>query len=402
MKGGHGVADTTTIDVTQMACDRHDRLQAALVERDVAAAVLLHGPNVGYATGLLPTGVDATLACFQRDVAVVVNGEPRPHLFTDRPTASHGVRLPVEHHDGLFPELDEGAVALGAALDELVGAGDRVAVDDLTGAMLRAGVPAGGEPMDAGRLVGAAKLCKTADEIACIDEAQRRTELAMTKVREALRPGVHRRELVGVFLADLAEQGAGANLIDPIFQPMPRSIADGPRTTTGHVAFPVAQQDWVYEEGDLVWVDAGVDHLGYASDYGRTWVVGREPSAEEQVCFDRWTAVVAAAEAAIRPGVSLGDVGRAAVAADGGKVPWLPHFYLAHGLGIESAEMPMIGTDLGPAFDDGFVLAEGMTLVLEPVVWHDGHGGYRAEEVTVVTADGCRRLGGDAGYEPFT
>lgn len=62
----------------------------------------------------------------------------------------------------------------------------------------------------------------------------------------------------------------------------------------------------------------------------------------------------------------------------------------------------MIGTDLGPAFDDGFVLAEGMTLVLEPVVWHDGHGGYRAEEVTVVTADGCRRLGGDAGYEPFT
>jgi Xaa-Pro aminopeptidase len=95
-------------------------------------------------------------------------------------------------------------------------------------------------------------------------------------------------------------------------------------------------------------------------------------------------------------------VGRAAIDANRGEVPWLPHFYLAHGLGIESAEMPLVGTDLGQAFDDSFVLAEGMLLVLEPVIWREGHGGYRSEEVTVVTADGCRRLGGPSGYEPFT
>ncbi|MEL7210965.1 MAG: M24 family metallopeptidase, partial [Actinomycetota bacterium] len=80
----------------------------------------------------------------------------------------------------------------------------------------------------------------------------------------------------------------------------------------------------------------------------------------------------------------------------------LPHFYLAHGVGVESAEMPMIGTDLGAGFDDGFLLEEGMVLVLEPVVWDDGHAGHRAEEVVVVTADGCRRLGGAHDYEPFT
>jgi Xaa-Pro aminopeptidase len=391
---------TATIDVAGLARVRHARLQAQLAERDVAAAVLLHAPHVDYATGLPPRGIDATHAAFARDVAVVVAGAPRPHLFTDRPAVSAGARLAVEHHEGLWPELDEGAVALGAVLEELVGDA-RVAVDELTGAMLRTGVPGGGEPLDAGRLVGAAKLVKAPEEIACIDEAQRITEEAMVAVRHTLVPGVHRRDLVGVFLAGLAERGAGANLIDPIFQPMPRRLADGPRTTTGDVAFPVAQRDWVYGEGDLVWVDAGVDHLGYASDYGRTWTVGREPAPEEQACFERWSAVVAVAEAAIRPGVSLGDVGRAAVEANDGEVPWLPHFYLAHGLGIESAEMPLVGTDLGPAFDDSFVLAEGMVLVLEPVVWHDGHGGYRSEEVTVVTEDGCRRLGGGAGYEPF-
>ena len=57
------------------------------------------------------------------------------------------------------------------------------------------------------------------------------------------------------------------------------------------------------------------------------------------------TVVILAAEAV---GVDAGP-------GSGGR-PWLAHFYLAHGVGIESAEMPLIGTDLGPGFDDGLVL----------------------------------------------
>ncbi len=54
--------------------------------------------------------------------------------------------------------------------------------------------------------------------------------------------------------------------------------------------------------------------------------------------------------------------------------------------------MPMIGTDLGQEFDDNFVFPAGMVLVLEPVVWEDGTGGYRSEEIVVITEDGyqCR------------
>ena len=418
----------TPVDAARMRAERHARLQAEMARQEVSAAVLLHAPHVGYATGQPARGVDVTVAAFERPVAVVVAGEPRPHLFGGSPDG-----LDVVAHPALWPELDEGAAAVSAALADVVGprAGRRLAVDEQTGAMVRAGVVGGADVVDAGPVVGAAKLTKTADELACIAEAQRRNERAMEALRRRLRPGVTRSELAGTFLAELAGPGAGdgagegapggasggpsggpsgraaANMIDPIFERMPRRVADGPRTTTGGVAFPTGTADVTFAEGDLVWVDSGVDHLGYASDFGRTWVVGRDPTTDEQELFAAWCAVVDAALAALRPGATAGDLCRAAVAVgadagpgSGGR-PWLAHFYLAHGVGIESAEMPLVGTDLGPEFDDALVLAPGMVLVLEPVVWRDGVGGYRSEEIVAVTADGWCHLGGGHPYAPF-
>ena len=123
--------------------------------------------------------------------------------------------------------------------------------------------------------------------------------------------------------------------------------------------------------------------------------------------FDGWCTVMEAVLGALRPGATGGDLCRAAGAAgvdagpgSGGR-PWLAHFYLAHGVGIESAEMPLIGTDLGPEFDEALVLAAGMVLVLEPVVWREGIGGYRAEEIVAVTESGWCHLGGGHAYAPF-
>jgi Xaa-Pro aminopeptidase len=60
----------------------------------------------------------------------------------------------------------------------------------------------------------------------------------------------------------------------------------------------------------------------------------------------------------------------------------------------------MIGTDLGREFDEKFVLQPGMVLVLEPVVWEDGTGGYRSEEVLVITEEGWTRLT-NYPYDPY-
>ena len=101
-----------------------------------------------------------------------------------------------------------------------------------------------------------------------------------------------------------------------------------------------------------------------------------------------------------KAGATSGDLARAAIAANGGQKPWLPHFYLGHSIGTNAAEMPMIGTDLGEEFDDNFVFPAGMVLVLEPVVWEDGTGGYRSEEIVVITEDGFVPLT-DYPYAPY-
>ena len=101
-----------------------------------------------------------------------------------------------------------------------------------------------------------------------------------------------------------------------------------------------------------------------------------------------------------RAGATAAELGRAATKANGGTRPWLPHFYLGHGIGVNAAEMPMIGTDLGDEFDENFVFEPGMVVVLEPVVWEDGTGGYRSEEIVVITEEGWIPLT-DYPYHPY-
>ena len=399
------------VDLRRMGSERLARLRVEMRAQDVDGAVLMHGPHVTYATGHVPEAVDASHANHRRAVAIVSAASGPARLHAHDPVNEVAVAS-AETGAPLWLELDDGAAAVGEAIAEVLGdvTGQRVAVDGVTGAMARAGVLDGAELVDASRVLGPARVVKTNDELTCIDQAQRHTERAMVAARTACVPGATRAEVAGAFLAalregDASEEGsAGAdyrNGIDPIFQPMPLRRDGGSRTSTGHVAFPTGVDNPVFTEGDLVWVDAGVGWHGYMSDFGCTWVPGRAPTAAEQSLCDRWMAVLAASLAVVGPGATLGDVGRAARSVEQDETPWLPQFYLAHGSGLESAEMPMIGTDLGQAFDEGFELAAGMVLVFEPVIWVDGVGGYRAEEVVAVTDDGWRRLGAGDHYEPF-
>ncbi|MCY3634933.1 MAG: M24 family metallopeptidase [bacterium] len=392
------------LDVERLRRDRYAKLQFQMAVDGLDALVLLHGPHVAYATDCLPKGIDATHASANRPVAVVLADQPLPCLLGGDPDG-----LDVDPHPAVWPDIDEGAADLGAQLDAILGPharGGRIGIDLMTGAMRRTGVLSGAEITDAANTMGAVKLRKTIDELACIHQAQSRTNRAMASVYEALVPGVRRSELAAVFLRRLREEGIDANMIDVIFQPMARRMADGPRTTTGHLAFPTWSGDPVYAEGDLIWVDSGSDYHGYASDFGRTWTVGRWPTPEEQRCFLRWLVVMNAATDAIAPGATFAEVCAAATAADAphrsdGDRPWMPHFYLVHGVGIESAEMPFLGTDNGPDFDAAHTLEPGMVLVLEPAIWEDGTGGYRAEEIVAVTEDGWIPLGGGHPYDPF-
>jgi Xaa-Pro dipeptidase len=396
----NGVAIPSRPDMARLRADRYAKVQAQLEAQGVDGLVLLGSAPVAYATGGDAPGEDSGRAGLFRAVAVVVRGESAPHLYTP---FWDGVpaELPADHRHGpLFPDLDDG---IGHFVDALHGhfpAGATLAVDEQTHPMLRA--LGHFEWTDAGAVLGAAKIIKTADEVSAIREAQRITEQAMDTVREMLRPGLRQTDLSGTFLRRIFELGATTNAIDPIWQVMTPTKAEGPWTVHGDLAYPTSTTDRILRQGDVIWVDAGICHQGYASDFGRTWLTTARPTPNPRQMshFHRWQAVVEAARDILKPGVSALELGRAAIAMNDGVKPWMEHFYLAHGIGTDSAEMPLIGTDLGDDFDASLLMGPGMVLVFEPVIWDEGYAGYRSEDIVAVTDSGWVQLSG-LRYDPF-
>ncbi len=387
-------------NLVRMRADRHLRLQQHLEAQGLDGLVLLSSSSVAYASGVDGPGEDSGRAGLFRAVAVVVRGSDAPFLFTPYWDGAPP-ELPPDHlHGPLFPDLEDGINELVEALGRLFPAGSRLGVDEQTHPML--GALDGYAWSDARDVLGPAKVTKTPDEVSCIREAQRITELAMDATRDTLRPGVRQTDLSGTFLRRVFELGATANAIDPIWQVMAPTRAEGPWTTHGDLAYPTSTTDRILRDGDVIWVDAGISHHGYASDYGRTWLTSSAPTpSDRQVTqFRRWRAVVDAALDALKPGVTALELGRAAIAANDGVKPWIEHFYLGHGVGTDSAEMPLIGTDLGEAFDESLVMVPGMVVVFEPVIWDEGAAGYRSEDIVAVTDDGWLPLSGTR-YDPF-
>ncbi|MDH3706068.1 MAG: M24 family metallopeptidase [Acidimicrobiia bacterium] len=393
-----------TIDLTRMQRDRMARVHAAMADQGVDALVLLGNTNVVYVTGAIWPLADSGRANFEQPVAVVLADDPHPHLFTPiRGDDQLDADLPADHHHGpAYVDFDEGVQRFAAQLADLIPVGATIAIDEWTHALHREHTVffSPDVPADAGRVISQAKLIKSSDELACLREALRITEEAIADVQAVLAPGVRQIDLTGTFYRRVFEAGADANVLDPIWQVMPARKADGPWTTTGDLACPLLTTERELVEGDVLWSDTGISYAGMHSDFGRTWIVGRDPDARQRAQFDTWRAIMEAVLGVTRAGATAADLTAAATDVAGGVKPWMPHFYLGHGLGVDSAEMPFVGSDIGEGFDATLELAAGMVLVLEPIVWDDGAAGYRSEEVVLITDDGWEPMT-DYPYDPF-
>lgn len=390
-------------DLDRMRRERTQRVRDAMRRKGIDALILLGNTNVTYATGVVWPLADGGRAGFERPVAVVVADDESPHLFSPiREDDRLRAHLPPDNvHGPAYLDFDEGVRDFVAALRGLIRAGAVIAMDEWTHAMQREQTLLfASEPVDGGRVMSSVKLLKTPDEVSCMREGLRITERGMAEVQARIAPGVRQTELTATFLRTIFDAGADANVLDPIWQVMPTRVEDGPWTTTGDLACPLLSTERKLEEGDVLWVDAGISYAGFHSDFGRTWIVGREPDARQRRQFERWRSIMSAVLDVTRAGATAGDLTAAAIDAHGGSKPWMPHFYLGHGLGIDSAEMPFVGSDIGEAFDASYVLQAGMVLVLEPIVWEDGFAGYRSEEVVLITDDGWLPMT-DYPYDPF-
>ena len=393
----------TQPNLTRMRRERGTRLRSAMADKGLDALILLSNANVSYATAASwPLG-DAGRGNVERPVAVVLADDEVPHLFTPFLTDAARLDLDDDHlHGPTFLDADEGVEAFADVLAGLLPATATVAVDEVTGAMNhdRDLLFADWPPRAASEVMSAARVIKTPDELACLRHALRITEQAMADVQARLAPGARQTDLTATFLHRAFELGAEANVLDPIWQVMPDHQADLPWTVHGDIACPLLSTERELAQGDVLWVDTGIMYRGFHSDFGRTWVVGQDPTARQQAQHARWGEINDAVGSVMRAGVPASDLTAAAMQVCGGDRPWMSHFYLGHGLGLDSAEAPYVGTDLGDDYDRRLVLAAGMVLVIEPVVWDEGHSGYRSENVFVITDDGGVNLT-DYPYDPY-
>ena len=234
-------------------------------------------------------------------------------------------------------------------------------------------------------MISMAKASKTPDELSAMREGLRITEQAIADVQAKIAPGVRQTDLTATFLRDdlrgrrrrqhprpdlAGHAGAhGGRSLDHDGRPRLPAAVDRARAGRGRraVGRPRHQLRRV--------------PLRLRPDLGG----GREPSARQRAQYEQWQSIMGAVLDVTRAGATAADLTAAAIGAAGGIKPWMPHFYLGHGLGIDSAEMPYVGSDIGEAFDASLVLVDGMVLVLEPIVWDDGAAGYRSEEVLRIT-----------------
>ena len=395
------LVDAPVVDFARMRRERRARLRDAMAANGFDAVVLVGPSNQEYA-GIRQPPNDAMRMHHEPVVVIVTADGDAPFVWTGFP---EGVPddVPAEQvHGPLLLEFPEGVRALTDAIRAVAPGAQRIAFDEMTSPMIGTlpGLLPGIELADATLATGAARIIKTPDEVACLRYSEHINEVAMYDVEAALRPGVRQNELSAIFLRNVFEYGASSSIIDPIWNITPLSVASGTRTANDDVGFPLASNDRFLREGELILCDSGITWNGYHSDFGKTWIcsVDPKPTPEQRACYTRWCEVIEAVYATIRPGVTCGDLVRAAASVEPKHA--LRHFYLGHGCGCDSGEAPFIGSDLGIQFDDTVELAPGMVFVLEPVVWRDGVGGYRSEEIVVVTDDGFDKLT-TYGYTPF-
>ena len=282
---------------------------------------------------------------------------------------------------------------LDAALEYLPSQG-RLAIDRITLAereRLHTFLPAL-EIADAGPLVLAGSTPRAAAELVALREGYRRTEHAVEAVRQAYRPGVTERQCSTALTRAGAQLGLEPH-INHVFTVIPRGRRSVPWQRgpwTGHAPWRQIGSDLVIGADDLVALDAGFFFDGYVTDFGWTFTVEREPTPAERSLAQRWTEVADRVTAAIEPGATAADLRAAALAGwTGPEPPWPFGLYVAHGIGFGGVVPPFAGTDLGVDVERMMALHPGDVLMVEPYIFEDGTGGFRAERCVAVTESGA-------------
>jgi Xaa-Pro aminopeptidase len=147
------------------------------------------------------------------------------------------------------------------------------------------------------------------------------------------------------------------------------------------------------QPGDPVMIDVVAGYAGYLADGSRTYSLGEVPLSmrdTHRFVLDLNLFI----EAELKPEAIPGQI-YSRVLEKVAKTSFAPHFmgagenqvrFVAHGLGLEIDEIPVIA----PRFDKP--LEAGVVLAVEPKVFYPGLGGVGIENTYLITDQGCERL----------
>ena len=269
------------VDFERLRKDRLAKIQEQMTKRDIGALVLFAGANVRYVTGSYQGNWKYNINI---RYAVVPNGG-EPVLFETAGSDLQCAKMDLPWMENrIAPAITwqwaEGAVPYMAGrmaqsvVDVLKEHGlqkERVGIDNLDMAALKAFTEAGVNIVDAWPCISAARVVKTRDEIELLKMASSIGDAAMWKIKyEWLKPGVREREIEAKVHEFMLERGC--EIIYDII------VASGGNTSP----YRRWATDKLIRQGDLVIVDINaVGPSGYFIDFVRCFKVAQKMNQKE-------------------------------------------------------------------------------------------------------------------------
>lgn len=384
--GQNGVDFEQGVNYERLRAYRLQRTREAMKKSNVGALMCYDFDNIRYITG---THVGEWCRNKMNRYCILPSGE-EPLLF-DPACPSKRIRNPWME-GRIWPAvgsmrgaIQEDAMMVEDVADEVLkwlkeyGLEDKPLGIDITDiALLRELEKRNIEVVDGQKIMLAARIIKSPDEIELLKTAAAMVDAAYETIARAIKPGVKESDLVAIANKELYSMGS--DLVECV-----NSISGSRGAPHSHTF-----SNRMIRPGEMVYLDIMHSYNGYRTCYYRTFVCGQPTKAQEEAneqCY-KW---LYDSIKQVKPGASTADIAKAWPSAEelgfnNEKEAYLLQF--AHGIGMSIWEKPIISRLF--SVDKPFTIEEGMVFAME--TWcpaKDGSGSARLEEEVVVTKDGC-------------
>jgi len=223
---------------------------------------------------------------------------------------------------------------------------------------------------------------KSAEEIDRMRRAGRLVGHTLSRVVEAVRPGVALLELDALAERVIRDGGGIPSFLG--YHGFPATLCLSPNDWIVH-GIP---NGYVLQEGDILSVDCGAIVEGWHGDAAVTVPVGRVDEAAKRL-IETTERAMWAGIAQVRAGNRLSDIGHAVERVAAAPGYGVVREYVGHGIGTRMHEEPQVPNYGRPG--RGLRLEVGLTLAIEPMVNEGGPESRVLDDGwTVVTRDGSR------------